>query len=70
MGEFFRDFIVSRIQKFFAEWFSKIRDINVKYANPVLKTGRGARVALLCLRIYLIVLVGILFYKFFTTLGK
>ncbi len=46
--------------------FSKIREINEKYRVPHVKMTRGVKFALLMLRIYLLVLIGILFVKFFT----
>jgi len=49
--------------------FSRIREINRKYSVPNVKMTRGVRVALLLLRIYLLLLVGILFFKFFTLLA-
>jgi len=44
----------------------KIREINRKYAKPRIKMSSGVRFALLMLRLYLIFLVLILAYKFFT----
>ena len=46
----------------------KIRDINRRYATPRIKMSSAVRVALLTLRIYLFVLVGLLAYKFITVL--
>ena len=46
--------------------FSKITEINRKYETPRIKMTRMVRIALLMLRIYLIVLVLILGYKFYT----
>ncbi len=44
----------------------KIRSINQKYAKPQIKLSRGAAFALLGLRLYLILLVVLLAYKFWT----
>ena len=44
----------------------KIRAINRKYAHPRLATGKTTSAALLALRLYLIFIVGVLFYKFFS----
>ena len=52
----------------FSGWFSTVREINKKYAKPRIKMTRGVSFALLALRIYLLVLVGLLFYKFITLL--
>jgi len=46
--------------------FSKIREINRKYAVPHVRMTPGVRVALILLRVYLLLLVAILFVKFFT----
>jgi hypothetical protein len=59
----------------FGEWkkkimnigfFRQIREINKRYAKPTIKITPMVSLALLVLRIYLIVLVVILAYKFFT----
>jgi hypothetical protein len=47
---------------------NKIREINKRYAEPRIKLSRRTRLALLVLRVYLIVLVILLAYKFFTLL--
>ena len=44
----------------------KIRSINQRYAKPQIKLSRGAAFALLFLRLYLIFLVVLLGYKFYT----
>ena len=51
---------------FLAKQFSKLTEINKKYAKPQIKMTPMVRIALLGLRIYLIVLVLVLVYKFFT----
>jgi hypothetical protein len=47
---------------------AKIREINQRYATPRIKLSRWTRVALLALRLYLITLVILLAYRFFTFL--
>jgi hypothetical protein len=59
-----------RFYNYIRQFISTIREINRKYANPTLKTGKGVKFALLVLRLYLILLVGLLFFKFFTALNK
>jgi amino acid transporter len=54
------------IDGFLPKYFSKIIEINKKYATPKIKMTKWVRISLLGLRIYLIVLVLILVYKFFT----
>jgi len=44
----------------------KVREINRKYATPKIRLSRGTRWALLALRLYLIILVILLAYRFFT----
>jgi len=46
--------------------FYTIRQINKKYSTPRIKTTPLVKLALLMLRIYLILLVLILIYKFYT----
>jgi hypothetical protein len=54
------------LNKFFARRFEKITEINRKYRTPRIAMTPMTRIALLLLRIYLLFLVAILFYKFFT----
>jgi hypothetical protein len=51
---------------FFSRRFSKFKEINQKYATPHVKMTKGVKVALFLLRIYLLLLVALLFFKFFT----
>ena len=44
----------------------KIRSINQKYAKPKIQLSGGAKFALLFLELYLIFLVGLLAFKFWT----
>lgn len=55
-----------RIGSVIRESTGKIRSINEKYATPSIKLSGGAKFALLLLRLYLIFLVGLLAYKFWT----
>lgn len=58
--------IKEQIKSIFGNWFSTIRRINQRYAKPRIKMNKGTKIALLMLRIYLLVLVGLLFFKFYT----
>jgi len=49
-------------------WFSSIREINRKYQKPRVAMTPGVRFALLVLRVYLLLLLLLIFYKFFTLL--
>jgi hypothetical protein len=57
-----------KISQLYTDLATTIREINRKYATPALKTGKGVQVSLVLLRVYLIVLVGLLFVKFFLSL--
>jgi hypothetical protein len=57
-----------RIGRLLGSLAEKIRDINRKYEKPRIPMSRGVRLALLFLRIYLILLVVLLAYKFWTLL--
>jgi len=48
----------------------KIREINKRYSKPKVKMSREIRIALLVLRLYLISLVVLLAYRFFTIVVK
>ena len=47
----------------------KIQEINQRYSKPHIEMSRGVRIALAALRVYLFVIVGLIIYKFVTTLG-
>jgi hypothetical protein len=49
---------------FMKEHFAKIHEINAKYRTPRIKMSKPVRVSLFCLRVYLLLLVGLLLYKF------
>jgi hypothetical protein len=56
------------IRDFFSHNFAKIREINQKYAKPNVEMSGWVKASLLFLRVYLILLVGLLLYKFITLL--
>jgi len=58
----------NRFKSFLRKRFSKIREINRRYAHPRIKTSGAVALALLLLRFYLILLIGILVFKFYTLL--
>jgi hypothetical protein len=49
--------------------FARIREINLRFRTPHVKMTAGVKIALFFLRIYLLLLVGILFFKFFTVVA-
>lgn len=55
-----------RIIHLVKEWKRKVEKINQKYSKPRLKMTPLVKISLLALRIYLIMLVIILVYKFYT----
>jgi hypothetical protein len=57
-----------RIGSMIRGWADKIHEINKKYETPRIRMSRGVRVALLFLRLYLVLLVLLLGYKFWTLL--
>ena len=58
--------IKGQVRLFLFQRFYKIAQINKKYARPRIKMTPLASAALLFLRLYLLFLVGVLFYKFWT----
>lgn len=58
--------MLTGIRSFLAKRFEKITEINRKYQKPRIAMTPLTSVVLLLLRIYLLLLVAILFYKFFT----
>lgn len=56
------------LKAFFARRFERIAEINRKYRTPRIAMTPLTRIVLLLLRIYLLLLVAILFYKLITTI--
>jgi hypothetical protein len=61
-------FYGTRIGAVIRRWTRQITEINRKYATPKIRMSRGVKVVLLMLRLYLIFLVLLLGYKFWTIL--
>lgn len=53
----------------FRKFAQKIREINQRYSKPHIEMSGAVKVSLLALRIYLLVLVCLMVYKFITLLG-
>jgi hypothetical protein len=51
---------------FIIQFRNRIHQINLKYANPRIQMTPMVKLSLLLLRLYLIVLVVLLFYRFIT----
>jgi hypothetical protein len=60
------EFFVLRIVNFVKNTIHEVRSINNRYKIPHAKMTKGVRFSLIMLRVYLLVLVAILFYKFIT----
>ena len=60
---------IRHVTPFIERRFAKILEINRRYAEPQIPMTRTVKVVLLFLRLYLIVLVIILAYKFIISLG-
>lgn len=43
---------------------AKIREINHRYSKPHIEMSRGVKISLMVLRIYLLLLVSLIVYKF------
>ncbi len=61
-------FLTSGTANFIRNTVGEVKAINTKYKKPHTKMTKGVRFSLIMLRVYLIVLVMILFYKFITLL--
>ncbi len=62
--------LIHSVASSLAGHLDKIREINRRYATPRIQMSGMVRLALLTLRIYLLVLVALLAYKFFTVLTQ
>ena len=43
---------------------AKIREINRRFSTPSIEMSRGVKLSLMALRVYLLLLVGLILYKF------
>lgn len=57
-----------RLRRFLERRFYTIMKINRRYSTPRIKMTRLVRLSLLLLRLYLLLLIGLLVYKFVTLL--
>jgi len=58
------------LQSVVSDGLQKVREINRRYAKPRIAMSPAVRLALLVLRIYLLLLVGLLIYKFYSTVAS
>jgi hypothetical protein len=54
--------------KIFRGFYNKVHEINVRYKTPKIHQSRAVKLALLMLRVYLLLLVVLLVYKFAVTI--
>lgn len=54
-----------QLKSIFQSWVKTIHEINERYKTPRIKMTKGVKITLFALRVYLFILVGLLFYKFF-----
>ena len=47
----------------------KIREINQRYSKPHIEMSRGVKISLMVLRVYLLLLVSLIVYKFILILN-
>ena len=59
----------SLLDRTIKRWTAKIKEINKRYSKPRLKMTPLVKASLLVLRLYLIMLVVILVYKFYTVVS-
>jgi hypothetical protein len=55
---------MSNTTKPFGRLFNKFREINQRYTGKRVEMSRGVKITLLLLRVYLLVLVGLMVYSF------
>jgi hypothetical protein len=60
--------IRKQIKKFYEDNFDKIIEINEKYANPKIAISPVVKLSLIGLKFYLIIIIGLMVYKFITLL--
>jgi len=70
MGRLLDAFIIGPLRRFFTNTFSAVSEINRKYAAPHIKTSMAVKFSLVCLRLYLILLIALLFFKFYSMLKQ
>lgn len=58
--------VAENMRNVLRESIEKIREINRRYSKPRIRMSRSVRFALLMLRLYLLILVILLAYKFMT----
>ncbi|MCX6581289.1 MAG: hypothetical protein NT166_14020 [Candidatus Aminicenantes bacterium] len=64
----FKDLFLRPLKRFYVNAFAQIAEINRKYKTPQVKTTPMVKFTLVLLRVYLLVLVGMLVYKFISLL--
>ncbi|MBF0560509.1 MAG: hypothetical protein HQL37_00565 [Alphaproteobacteria bacterium] len=60
--------VTHSLRTMLSDSLERIRDINQRYTTPRIRMTGAVRLALLSLRVYLLLLVGLLAFKFYTIL--
>jgi len=60
--------IKKQLKKFYEDNFDKIIEINEKYVNPKIEISPTVKFTLLALKFYLLIIIGLLVFKFITML--
>jgi hypothetical protein len=60
--------IKKELNKIYENNFEKIIEINEKYANPKIHISPAVKISLFALKFYLLLIIGLLVYKFITLL--
>jgi hypothetical protein len=58
--------IGEQFKNIFIVWIQAIRDTDAKYKKPRIKMTLGVKIALISLRVYLVLLISLSFFKLFT----
>jgi hypothetical protein len=61
---------IHALQSVISDGAEKVREINRRYAKPRIAISPAVRISLLVLRIYLLLLVCLLLYKFYTVVSS
>ncbi len=64
----FKDLFLRPLKRLYVNAFAQIAEINMKYKTPHIKTTPMVKFTLVVLRVYLLVLIGMLVYKFVSLL--
>lgn len=58
-----------QVKNILQSWVNTVQEINARYKTPRIKMTRGVKLALFVLRVYLLTLIALMFYRFFMIAG-